>query len=265
MTPTIALLLDGSAGDAAVLSWLERLPFPAPGRLLLVRAGTAEPGGEVTRFSARGWQVVERSVEASWDDVASLLSELAPDLVLTGSGAGDAAPLGRPPRRVVREVESGFLVCRPALEPHAAGPPKLLLAYDDSAPARAAVRRVRALAWPEGTQITLLSVLTVGTTMFRRDILERLGDAWQEHKREVLAELDAVARSLEGGAATIATKVLDGGTDPSDEILQAAVLLDADLIVAGYNGHSGLVEALLGSVAAHLIEHAACSVWIVRR
>jgi len=46
------------------------------------------------------------------------------------------------------------------------------------------------------------------------------------------------------------------------------VLLDAadgaDLLVVGSRGHSGFVEALLGSVAQHCVHHATCPVVVIR-
>lgn len=38
----------------------------------------------------------------------------------------------------------------------------------------------------------------------------------------------------------------------------------ADLLVVGHSGHGALVRGLLGSVAAHLINHAPCPVVVVR-
>jgi universal stress protein A len=38
----------------------------------------------------------------------------------------------------------------------------------------------------------------------------------------------------------------------------------ADLIVVGSHGRSGMAKLLLGSVAAHVVSHAPCSVLVVR-
>ncbi|HUC25541.1 MAG TPA: universal stress protein, partial [Streptosporangiaceae bacterium] len=48
----------------------------------------------------------------------------------------------------------------------------------------------------------------------------------------------------------------------------ARVLLDAsagaDLLVVGSRGHGGFVEALLGSVGQHCVQHATCPVVVIR-
>ena len=64
------------------------------------------------------------------------------------------------------------------------------------------------------------------------------------------AGLSAEADRSEGDAAT--------------EILAAAAASDADLIVIGTHGRTGLARLVLGSVARNVLQHATCSVLIVR-
>ena len=52
--------------------------------------------------------------------------------------------------------------------------------------------------------------------------------------------------------------------DPANEILAAATDLKSDLIITGNRGLGGLERLLLGSVARNVLNHAACSVLIVR-
>ena len=47
-------------------------------------------------------------------------------------------------------------------------------------------------------------------------------------------------------------------------IAELARELQADCIVVGTHGHTGLKHALLGSVAENIIRHAPCDVWVVR-
>jgi nucleotide-binding universal stress UspA family protein len=51
---------------------------------------------------------------------------------------------------------------------------------------------------------------------------------------------------------------------PSEAILAAADRIDADLIVMGTHGHTGLKHVLLGSVAERTIRLASCSVLTVK-
>lgn len=53
--------------------------------------------------------------------------------------------------------------------------------------------------------------------------------------------------------------------DPRTVILAEAEAFDADLIVLGSQGLTGIKRLMLGSVAAHVASHARCSVEIVRK
>jgi nucleotide-binding universal stress UspA family protein len=53
-------------------------------------------------------------------------------------------------------------------------------------------------------------------------------------------------------------------SDPAEAILEVASAQNADLIVVGSRGLSGIQRFLLGSVSARVSEHAKCSVMIVR-
>jgi nucleotide-binding universal stress UspA family protein len=74
---------------------------------------------------------------------------------------------------------------------------------------------------------------------------------------------DDVARTLETASLQTETAVRDG--DPRAVILDEAKEWDADLIVLGSHGHSRLERWLLGSVARSIVDHAPCSVEVVRR
>jgi len=56
--------------------------------------------------------------------------------------------------------------------------------------------------------------------------------------------------------------LLDG--NPADEILKAAKLKGADLIVMGTHGATGLARLLMGSVAEHVLRKAPCPVLTVK-
>ena len=70
----------------------------------------------------------------------------------------------------------------------------------------------------------------------------------------VLVELTAAGIHAEDAVA-------DG--NPAHRLVEAAVNWDADLIVVGHHGRSGLERLLVGSVARAVLYHAPCSVLIV--
>ena len=84
------------------------------------------------------------------------------------------------------------------------------------------------------------------------DELEREG--WNAVERvETMANIHGVS---------VETAVEAG--DPADTILDYAEEIDADAIVAGTHGRSGVKRRIIGSVAERLVRHASCPVMTIR-
>jgi nucleotide-binding universal stress UspA family protein len=71
----------------------------------------------------------------------------------------------------------------------------------------------------------------------------------------------AAARAQEGG---VKAETHSRESDPAEAIIEVASAQNADLIVVGSRGLSGVQRILLGSVSSKVSEHASCSVMIVR-
>jgi nucleotide-binding universal stress UspA family protein len=78
------------------------------------------------------------------------------------------------------------------------------------------------------------------------------------------ASLDAQLKDAAAHLADlqIETKAVAG--QPAEQIVAAARELKADIVVIGSHGRSGLARALMGSVAEHVVRHAACPVLTVK-
>jgi len=83
----------------------------------------------------------------------------------------------------------------------------------------------------------------------------------------LLADEPDVREQIERQVAELKTdgfdaelKVESGTIDTADLIAQAAIEVEADLIVVGTHGHGGFKSAVLGSVARGLLHAAACPV-----
>lgn len=78
--------------------------------------------------------------------------------------------------------------------------------------------------------------------------------------------VEARARAVQAAGMPAPEKVLTqlrlGGA--SEQIVRAAAELDADLIVVGTHGRTGVRRLLLGSVAESVVQHAGCAVMVVR-
>ncbi len=87
------------------------------------------------------------------------------------------------------------------------------------------------------------------------------GEDKQLHDRAQRA-VELVKRMGGSHGVDVVTEVREG--DPAETILACAERIEADAIVAGTHGRSGLKRHVLGSVAERLVRHATCPVMTVR-
>ncbi|NWJ44387.1 MAG: universal stress protein [Chloroflexi bacterium] len=137
---------------------------------------------------------------------------------------------------------------------------RILLAYDGSLGSQIAAQHAAEIATHFNAEVT---ILTVGGPLFGGVSK----DAPIAHMNE--ADYEKVA---DEGLAILADKKVRAHKrfrwiDPADEILHEALEGGYDLIVMGHrSAHSSIRrdEGMLGSVAIKVINHAPCSVMIVR-
>lgn len=144
---------------------------------------------------------------------------------------------------------------------------RILLAIDGSPSSDAAVDEVCRRPWPAGSEVRLLTVLslvefsnlrqTSHQPMTYEDIFEKTG--WKTVK--FLA--DAVTKMEQRAPDLSATPVVLEGR-PKDVILDDAESWCPDLIVVGSHGYGKVRRFFLGSVSLAIALNATCSVEIVR-
>lgn len=142
---------------------------------------------------------------------------------------------------------------------------KVLLAIDGSAPSQDAIEAVAERPWPGGSTLRILSVIQPYTPPVTEMVLASatLEDIRQRQTQEA-KELTRQARErLAGTGLSLDTAVSEG--DPRTAIVDAAKEWQADLIVVGSHGRTGLTRLVMGSVAQTVVAHAHCSVEVVRR
>jgi nucleotide-binding universal stress UspA family protein len=105
---------------------------------------------------------------------------------------------------------------------------------------------------------TIHSVYVVSDDLLSRLDIKR-HDAIEEEGRRAVERVASMAHTH--GVDTV-TELREG--DPADSILDYADEIEADLIVAGTHGRSGVERRLIGSVAERLVRHATCPVMTVR-
>jgi nucleotide-binding universal stress UspA family protein len=143
---------------------------------------------------------------------------------------------------------------------------KILLAIDGSEYSAEAVEAVAGRPWPEGTDVRVLTavepVVPPATELWfdAGGSLERTRQEMRTRAEQLAA---GVTKTLRDAGLTAEAAVRDG--EPRSAIVDEAKEWDADLIVVGSHGYTGLKRWLLGSVAQAVVGHAPCSVEVVRR
>lgn len=235
----------------------------------LVKAALAQAqtAARRLRLAFPGWKV---SAETPTDTASHALLDKAeawkPDLIVLGSrGWSEIGKLfvGSVADRVLNHAVRPVRIGRPRKGARRAAP-NLLIAYDGSRHADAAVAAVAERAWPEGTRVTVLAVsefqLRLGDlSLALAKALGRPGQAspwpWMEGR------LAKVAKTLTAAGLRAETALMIG--EPRRAIVDQAKRLKADCVFLGSHGYTGLRRVMLGSVSAAVAAHAPCSVEVI--
>ena len=136
----------------------------------------------------------------------------------------------------------------------------IVVGTDGSSGAEAAVRKTIELLQGRDDTVNLVCSYPGPST------LERIGmTARQEAVNMRGVAADVLARAeLRFSEAGFAVEKHAREGDPADTILHVADEQDADLIVVGARGHTGLRRFMLGSVSSKLSHHSPRSLLIVR-
>ncbi len=134
----------------------------------------------------------------------------------------------------------------------------ILLAYDGSEHARKAARLAGDEARAHGATVVVVYAYDavpewLGEPLFEEALSRRL-----VHAESVVDE----ARALVGEVASLEIEVLEG--PPAETILRVAEVRQADLIVMGTRGLSGLAGMLLGSQSQKVVALSKCPVLLVK-
>ncbi|MBW1646071.1 MAG: universal stress protein [Deltaproteobacteria bacterium] len=92
-----------------------------------------------------------------------------------------------------------------------------------------------------------------------RPVTDKDDERWQRIVEQVFLVVRKLAREND---IEVETRVMNG--DPAASILKLARELDVDVVVIGSTGKGMVARALLGSVSREVVDHAPCSVFLVR-
>lgn len=287
----VLLALDGTSRSQTALSLVGSILWPRPTIIQILRVLGSAPSVELPltvrdqlEYSVEVEEQAhlqtlalelsapsrEIRVRAAHGRPASMIVDWAAhfqaDLVVVGSrGRGTFATmlLGSVAAEVADQAPCPVLVARrPRLG-------RVLLADDGSDEAFAAARLLH--DWPifQGLEVWVVSVAPVIGVLVTAGPMVHPGAAEAiargiEQLRERHRGI-ARARAMELTHAGLHARALERTGDAAEGIVDAAVEVDADLIVMGSRGRGGVERLLLGSAARKVLVNAPCSVLIARR
>lgn len=141
---------------------------------------------------------------------------------------------------------------------------RLLVAYDGSEGARAALREAATLAGETGAPVVVVQVVQPLIDA-SHVVAPSTAEALKQVTAEVQAGLDAaIAETGLSGKAEGLVVVAERGEDDAEALQRAAQEQSATMIVISSRRVSSVRGALLGSITDHVVRHAPCPVLVVR-
>jgi nucleotide-binding universal stress UspA family protein len=266
----IVVAVDSSLHARLALEHATRRAGP-DGQLIVAHVTSTLPDGVAKVLAIgderrdRAWQLVNQLVGAYAEGaepvvleggvaerIADLAREREADEIVVGSrGLGRfAAALGSVSHALLQQADRPVVVVPAAAadhprERHAHGRCVVVVGYDGSEPARAALTYA-AVRSCEGGRIVAVNAFQPVSDWLGSPNYQQALVAYQEHGRQLLEELNGAPEL----GAELETSLLEG--PPARAIVAAADARDADEIVVGSRGF-GRVRGVLGSVSHALL------------
>jgi nucleotide-binding universal stress UspA family protein len=138
---------------------------------------------------------------------------------------------------------------------------KILVPVDGSENSKRALMQAAKIAGKDGAQITIVHVIDMPPTVYveSQKLLDQLLEQYRRESARVLDEYEDIAKK-EGVDAKSA--ILEGAA--AESIVDYADRHGFDMIVMGSRGLGKIKGAFLGSVSSKVLQHAKCSVLIVK-
>lgn len=248
---------DGSSSAGNALALAAALPWPAFTDLTVVRvAGSSSAANaasaEVTAL-ASALEGTNRAVTAEVrvgrpaNVLAAAAEESGADLLILGSRGFSpirSLLLGSVSGELVEHAPCSVLIAR------GTGHDLVLVGTDGSPDATAMPHTMCAWELFRGMQALVVGVAPIDAG----------DDAPKRH------DLALATRRLAARLGTCGLRARDRvvSGDPADVLIQAAQDEGADLLAVGHRGRSAVTQLLLGSVARKVVQHAPCSVLVIR-
>lgn len=214
---------------------------------------------------------VRAETDVNWPGWGIILKaeEWGADLVVIGAGKHsfmERMQFGSVLRKVVGACKRSVRVGRPSPR-HSETSVRIIIGLDGSPDAEFAMEAVAERAWPEGSEAHLITVLDSRLSFLTPSLIPSLA-RWSsaadtaDDQAWIDRMMKAATDKLQNAGLKISCEVVRG--EPSQRLLDAAIDWQADCIVIGARGLSGIERFLIGSVSSDVAVRANCSVEVVR-
>lgn len=144
---------------------------------------------------------------------------------------------------------------------------RILIAYDGSSSADAAIDEVLKRPWPVKSEVRIVTVVEPQLTISPMLGVEVYGPLFERMRasvrEEAYARVKAAMKQFDSRPELQVTYELREG-EIKHSLLDAIRIFKADMVIAGSHGASGLTRLFLGSVCHALVTHAPCHVLVVK-
>jgi nucleotide-binding universal stress UspA family protein len=146
---------------------------------------------------------------------------------------------------------------------------KILVTTDGSDNAKRAVQGAAELAKNFGSELLILSVVSMNVTRIYSPIApypsdEEYSAVLRRSESDANKIVDEAVALAKMASANVTGKVVTTMESVPETILKTAESEKADLIVVGTRGLGGFRKLILGSVSSAVVSHAQCAVLVVR-
>lgn len=221
-----------------------------------------------SRLNARGWPTEERVLLGRpWRQITKLAAFCEMDLIVVGSHRAGAIGqlLGSTARSVLRHAPCSVEVVRgKGYSTPRAGSTSMnvLVATDGSECSTIALRSVSRRTWPRNTRFRVVSIPHPSMPL----------SSFPEKELKNIISIRHAKRYAQSGAELLRSVGLQAESNillprhgDGYEIVEEAQRWPAHLIVMGSHGRRGYTRLRLGSVSEYVVQHAPCSVEVIRQ
>jgi len=164
---------------------------------------------------------------------------------------------------VVRSAEVPILLVRPGETTVAGAPTDIIVPLDGSPLAERALPIAVGLAKAFNASITIVRTVPSGWWSMDGGMYIELPDILEAVEAEAREYLEVTANSLKAQGVAVATR-FSLFAPPDREVEEVAAASESPLVVMTSHGRSGIVRAVLGSVADRMARSSSAPVLIVR-